>query len=229
MNDKIGDRMKRNYEEAFKIRLPMRMPVIIRLDGKCFHTFTKKMDKPFDINLIRSMADTAKYLCKNISGAQLAYIQSDEISILVHNYKKLDSEPWFYNEIQKMVSVSAGMASSHMSMIYSKPVIFDSRVFVLPESEVNNYFIWRQKDAIRNSISMVAQSLYSHKDLQNKNCLQMKELISNVSKVPWSDIPDYEKHGETVIKTDDGWIIDWRIPEFTNDHDYIEKLLKTEI
>jgi tRNA(His) 5'-end guanylyltransferase len=228
MNDKIGDRMKINYEEAFKIRLPMRMPVIIRLDGKCFHTFTKKMNKPFDNNLIKDMADTAKYLCKNIAGSQMAYVQSDEISILIHNYKKLDSEPWFHNEIQKMVSVSASIASSYMSRVYEKQVLFDSRVFVLPESEVNNYFIWRQKDAIRNSISMVAQSLYSHKELQNKSCSQMKEMIANRMDIKWDDINTHKKHGESIIKVDGSWVVDWEMPELTTNHDYVENLLKTE-
>ncbi len=227
MKNGLGSRMKRNYEEVFKYRLPMRMPVIIRLDGKCFHTFTRGMMKPFDEKLIYNMATVAHFLCEKISGAQLAYVQSDEISILLHGYKKLDSEPWFANEVQKMVSISASMASSTMSRLYNKEVLFDSRVFVLPEAEVCNYFIWRQKDAVRNSISMVAQSLYSHKQLHGKRSDDMQEMIFQKG-LNWNDISPHQKHGETVIKGEHGWFIDWECPTFTVDRNYINKLLEVE-
>ncbi len=173
----LDDRMKLYYEKPYNFILPMRMPVIMRLDGKCFHSFTKGMDRPFDEKLISNMCGLTKLLCKEISGSALAYTQSDEISILIHNYKKLTSQAWFNNEIQKMVSIASGVASSFFSRIYNQQVLFDSRVFVLPEAEVTNYFIWRQQDASRNSIQMYAQSMFSHKELQDKSCGILQDMM----------------------------------------------------
>ena len=220
----LGDRIKGYYESPFKIKLPMRMPVIIRLDGKAFHTYTKKYEKPFDSVLVARMVDTAKYLCENIQGAELAYTQSDEISILLHNYKRLNSGSWFDNEIQKIVSISAGMASSYFSMDSGELVQFDSRVFVLPEQEVCNYFIWRQQDWERNSIQMLSQSLYSHKQLQKKNQSQLQELCFKKGK-NWNDLSIQLKRGTCIVKNEREWGIDYNIPIFTRNRNYIEKRL----
>src|SRR5678816_495992 len=149
MIDSLGDRMKKFYEGVFSTSLPMRMPVIIRVDGKAFHKYTKNLTKPFDPLFELLMDKVGIKLCEEISGAQIAYIQSDEISILVHTYKRLNSEAWFANKIQKMASVSAGIASAQLTKLSTyifdeiRTAVFDSRVFVLPEAEVNNYFIWR--------------------------------------------------------------------------------------
>ena len=162
MNDSLGDRQK-GYEKAFNYILPRRMPVILRIDGVCFHSLTKGMERPFDSRLIDTMNYTALELCRQIQGAKLAYIQSDEISILIHNYTTLNSQPWFGNEIQKMVSVSAGIASASFNYARFKQwfldvregkggtfhldsiplATFDSRVFILPEADVTNYFLFR--------------------------------------------------------------------------------------
>lgn len=248
----IGGRMKNNYENVFKYRLPERMPVIIRLDGRAFHTLTKRFKKPFDKNFIFFMNETARYLCKEIQGVQLAYIQSDEISLLLHNYKKLDSQSWFNNEIQKMCSISAGIASSVFTVLlsdfeYAKhnqyntwiiPQQFDSRCFVLPEAEVVNYFIWRQKDWERNSIQMLAQSLYSHKELKNKNNLELQDMCWQKDK-DWEDLDVDLLRGrcirklyETQISETDTvpevWSLDNNIPIFAEHRDYIERYLKVE-
>ena len=221
--------MKHNYEQAFNFRLPSRMPIIMRLDGKCFHTFTQDMDKPFDTKLVTNMTLVAKKLCENIAGVQMAYIQSDEISLLIHNYKKFDTEGWFDNEIQKMCSTSAAIASAYMSSIYKKLVLFDSRVFVLPENEVNNYFIWREQDATRNSISMLAQSLHSHKELHKKNSKAMLSMIMEKAS-SWNDLPLQLQRGSCIIKDElsQKWVVDKKIPLFTNNHNYIDKLLIME-
>lgn len=87
----LGGRMKEYYEGVYNIKLPMRLPIIIRLDGKSFHTFTKDLKKPFDTSFIGWMNETAIYLCENIQGAMIAYVQSDEISILINNYKKINT------------------------------------------------------------------------------------------------------------------------------------------
>lgn len=122
VNDELGKRMKSFYEQVFTYRLARRMPVIIRLDGKAFHSFTKGFKKPFDDILIQTMQDTTKYLCENIQNCVLGYTQSDEISLLLIDYKKLNSEAWFDNEVQKMSSVSASMATLAFNKFLEKNI-----------------------------------------------------------------------------------------------------------
>lgn len=222
----IGERMKENYELVWRQRLPSRMPVIIRLDGKCFHTFTKDMKRPFDNHLSSNMALLSKHLCQEIQTTQIAYTQSDEISLLLHSYKKLDTEPWVNNEVQKNVSIAAGIASSYFSLLYDKEAIFDARVFVLPESEVVNYFVWRQQDATRNSISMLAQSLYSHKELIGKKSPELQELCFQKG-INWNALDPIQKRGFCTRKDSEGvWKTDDNTPIFTQDRDYIRNLLE---
>ena len=139
--DSLGDRMKK-YEGAYRISLPERMPVILRIDGKAFHTYTKGCKQPYDQSLVDVMDETAKYLCKNIMGARVAYVQSDEISILLNNYHDLNTQSWFDNTLQKMVSVSAGMASGVFTSLSPKIfgavklATFDSRAFIVPKEDV---------------------------------------------------------------------------------------------
>jgi len=111
MNDNLGDRMK-SYEDVWRQKLTPRMPVIIRLDGKSFHSFTKKFNKPFDKGCIEVMAQTAREVCSQIEGVVLGYVQSDEISVVLVNYKTYETQAWFDNNIQKIVSVSAAIAST---------------------------------------------------------------------------------------------------------------------
>jgi len=198
--EQIGTRMKENYEQAFKSYLPKRMPVIIRLDGKSFHTLTRTLNKPYDENFIYMMQQTALYLCKNVQNCIAAYVQSDEISLLLHNYKKLDTQSWFGNEVQKMVSISAALASSYFTELYYEAygnfntICFDSRAFVLPEAEVNNYFYWRYQDWVRNSIQMLAQSLYSHKELHKKNSADLHEMCFQKG-YNWAELKPHLKNG----------------------------------
>jgi len=107
----IGTRMKTFYEEALKTRLMKRTPVVIRIDGKAFHTFTKGFNKPFDQTLMSAMQATMKYLCENIQGCVLGYTQSDEITLILVDYQKLNSSAWFDYEVQKLCSISASMAT----------------------------------------------------------------------------------------------------------------------
>lgn len=111
IKDKLGDRMKHNYEEASKTRLTHRMPVVIRLDGRAWHTWTKGFRKPFDELLNKAMQSTMKYLCENIQGCVLGYVQSDEITLVLIDYQTLETSAWFDYEVQKMCSVSASMAT----------------------------------------------------------------------------------------------------------------------
>lgn len=242
MIDALGDRMK-GYEAAARMYLPRRMPVIIRVDGRAFHTLTRGCEKPFDGWLKHLMDETACTLCKEIDGAQLAYVQSDEISILMHNYKKLNTSPWFDNAVEKIVSVSAGVASAAFTyncLGNNKPpnkmAVFDARVFVLPEAEVCNYFIWRQRDAIRNAIHMVARTKFSDKELHSKNIDEIQAMLETVDVF----LPDYPlgfRRGRCALRyvapDSDGtvvskWAIDNDIPLFGTFRDYINRWLAVE-
>ncbi len=245
--DSLGDRMK-SYEKATRGYLTPGMPVIIRVDGRAFHTYTKGTKTPFDEKLMYAMDQVAIALCKEISGSQMAYVQSDEISILVADYKSERAMPWFGGNIQKMVSVSASIAGVEMTMqsrnvfydLYGglpKPACFDSRVFILPKEEVQHYFVWRQQDWVRNSLQMLSRSLYSHKELEGKNQSDMHELCFQKG-ANWNNLATKFKRGRCIVKKDlpvvipggpkagetilrPAWVVDEEIPTFTVDRCYI--------
>lgn len=234
MKDSLGDRMKSYYEDRTRIYLPRRTYTLIRIDGKSFHTYTKGLIKPFDDGLINDMDDTAKYLCKHIQGAKFAFVQSDEISILLTDFDKISTDAWFDGNIQKMASIAASLATakfnelrrvrafnvlrdfvlthtvndfhksntiSHLEEIFdNKLAMFDARVFTIPSRiEVSNYFIWRQQDTVRNSISSVAQSLYSTEELKRKSTSDMQEMIFQKGQ-NWNDYAPKYKRGRFIEK-----------------------------
>jgi tRNA(His) guanylyltransferase len=247
--DDLGTRMKENYENRSRICLPRRSHTIIRIDGKAFHTYTRGLTRPFDDGFMEDMDFTATYLCQHIQNAKFAYVQSDEISILLMDSDKLTTDAWFDNNVQKMASVSASMATAafnraRLSRVerrekevsdieMRKFAEFDSRVFQIPEwTEVENYFIWRQQDCVRNSISSVAQSLYSHKELNGKNTTEMQEMIFQKG-TNWNDYDAKYKRGRIVIK--DCYYIDEAVrsrwvtvncPIFTQDKEFISQAVK---
>lgn len=218
MKDELGDRMKKYYEDRTRITLPRRTYTIIRIDGKAFHTYTKGLNKPFDDGLMQDMDETACYLCKNMQGAKMGFVQSDEISILLTDFDKIGTDAWFDGNIQKMVSVAASMAAAEFNRLRLKRkfdttiatagtimelfkwATFDARVFTIPSDyEVENYMIWRQQDTVRNSISSVAQSLYSQKELAGKNVSEQQELIFQKG-INWNDYAPKYKRGRFISK-----------------------------
>lgn len=226
--DSIGNRMKDNYENRSKYKLIRRMPVIIRLDGKAFHTITKQCDKPFDEDISMIMTDGMKYLLENIQGAKLGYQQSDEISILLTDFDNLTTDAWFDNNIQKICSISASMLSARINSEWDfdhcwedefgkvglgwkfnseKLWMFDSRCFNIPKGEVNNYFVWRQQDWFRNSLQMLSRSHFSHKELHKKNTADMHDMLHSRG-VNWSDLKEKWKNGVTIYKGGIGLIED---------------------
>lgn len=225
MNDSLGDRMKL-YENAYRQTLLPRMPIIIRIDGRAFHTWTKGLERPFCDIFHNIMCKTAFELIQQISGAELAYTQSDEISILVHYYKRFNSESWFANNIQKIVSVSASIATAIFNehITHRSLATFDSRCFLLPENEVCNYFIWRQRDCVRNSILSYANHLCGHKECQNKNISELQELCFQKG-FNWNDVVPHFKRGSAIYKEDSLIKINKEIPTFSQDRDFIEKHL----
>jgi len=246
----LGDRMKQ-YESVSKTGLIHRMPVIIRLDGCHFHTFTKGFEKPFDEILMSSMMKTMKCLCSNIQGCVFGYTESDEISLVLIDYKKLNSSAWYDNEVQKICSVAASLCTLAFNRIFRAEVhshvpeyfndkekgkclsaynkalecgaTFDCRAFNLPKEEVCNYFIWRQQDATRNSIQSLAQSKFSHKELQGLSCDKLQDKLFNECGINWNDLETFKKRGTSCFNTGSDWTVDLNMPILTQDRDYINK------
>lgn len=224
----IGTRMKENYENRQRFYLTRRTPVIIRLDGKAFHTLTRNCEKPFDIRLNTSMVVTAQYLLSEIQGAKLAYIQSDEISILLTDYDNLDTEAWFNYNLQKIVSVSAAMASTYFNESYFYPgegrALFDARAFNIPREEVTNYFIWRQQDWTKNSVQMLARSCFSHKELHGKNQKAMITMLEEWD-VHWNELAEHWKNGTVVYKYMGGVLTENF--KFTDRRELVDAIVRT--
>ena len=265
VHDDLGTRMKTFYEQIPKTKLMRRTPVIIRIDGKAFHTFTRGFQKPFDEVLIKTMQETTKYLCENIQGCVLGYTQSDEISLVLVDYQRFETSAWFDYEVQKMCSIAAsmatmafnkffyenvflynGMASVDMSNkkypykeVYAKAVkkgaMFDARVFNIPKEEVTNYIYWRQLDASRNSIQMVGQANFSHRELQNKSCNNIQDMLMEQKGINWNDYPTVCKRGSACIYTEYenidgshhlGWVIDKEMPILKGEkREYVDRLV----
>ncbi len=276
--DDLGIRMKTFYEQIPKTKLMRRTPVMIRIDGRAFHTFTRGFQRPFDEVLIKTMQETTKYLCENIQGCVLGYTQSDEISLVLVDYQRFETSAWFDYEVQKMCSIAASMATmvfnrrfveNYLDFIAStewdfnsesgrkkyidiqsayetasqKGAMFDARVFNIPKEEVTNCIYWRQLDATRNSIQMVGQANFSHKELQNKSCNDIQDMLITQRGINWNDLPAYQKRGSCCIRNtmvcepwgnrmatndvpDDHWFVDKNIPIFRGeDREYIGKLI----
>jgi tRNA(His) 5'-end guanylyltransferase len=208
--------MKR-YEAPTQLVLPRRTYTIMRVDGRAFHTWTRGLAKPYDMGFMRCMDAAAIALCEEVSGAKFAFVQSDEISLLARDFDNIDTQAWFDGNIQKWVSVGASIASTafntsvlehinHSVTVPSKNYIglkdgdatFDARVFTIPDrTEVENYFIWRQKDAVRNSVTMLAQAYASHKQLQGKTVADRHEIIHKAGD-NWAKHPVSFKHGRVI-------------------------------
>lgn len=233
--DPIGDRMKR-YEAASDTFLTWRLPVILRVDGRAFHSYTRGLQRPFDSGFVDAMNGAAGALCAQLNGARLAYVQSDEISVLLFPWSRHESQPDFSNRVQKLVSISASIAASFVTSLSAKLFgetrccAFDARVFVLPHDEVTNYFYWRQLDASRNSVQMVARSRYSHKECHRQN---QKALIAKLEAdgVHWNVLPTWQKRGRCVVRNEEwrGWVVDGEIPIWKGDgREYIERFLRVD-
>lgn len=280
----LAERMK-GYEKRNRYYLQRRMPVILRLDMRAGHSFTKGFKRPFDEVFIKSMQETAQYLCENIQNCKLSYQQSDEITLLLVDYDKLNTDCFFDYRVDKLCSIAASMATMifnkafsknvedfeqyyateheingwygkgtpeyEMCQIYTKAVskgaMFDARCFNIPKEEVTNLVYWRQLDASRNSIQMVGQANFSHKELQNKSCNDIQDMLMTQKGINWNDLPTYQKRGSCCVrnkiviesdgvmataqlrdssKSENEWIIDTDIPIFKGEgREYIDRLV----
>lgn len=247
--DSLGDRQKR-YEAVSDVRLVRRTPVIVRVDGKAFHSLTKGLNRPVDLRLQECMWATAKALCEGLQGAKMAYTQSDEISVLLTDYTSLQSEAAFDYRLQKLCSIAGSIATSAFTREYvkhfpdsKKTPLFDARAFNVPREDVTNYFLWRQQDATRNSISMLAQAHFSAKRLHGMSCNLMKICLFQEKAIEWEECPTSQKRGVCVVRKEvqvvtsqetkwdktmpstairHKWVVDEDIPIFSQDRGYTD-------
>lgn len=195
-NSPLGNRMK-TYERTTRAWAPPRTYSLLRVDIRAAHTYLAKAEKPFDTQFMTDMDRVAEALCMEITGAVFAYTQSDEISVLFRDFAGLNTQPWFGGVLAKQISISAGLASATlMALRPGRLAMFDSRVWHMSDPiEVANYFVWRQRDAIRNSIQMVAQSKFPHSRLQGLNTDQLQELLFQEHGINWAKLAPGCKRG----------------------------------
>lgn len=197
-NDDLGNRMKQ-YENLETCRFLMRgLPTVVRIDGKSFHTYTRGLEKPFDFRLQMAMEETTKRLVEE-TNAVIGYTQSDEITLILPD----DRPILFEGKIFKLTSYLASFATMMFNQsIYENKryATFDCRVFQVPSrEEAVNCLIWREIDAVKNSVSALAQKYFSHKQLQNRNTQQKKDMLSDYG-VCWDALSGYCRKGSFVRK-----------------------------
>lgn len=225
--DSLGDRMKR-YENCYRLYLTRRTPVLIRLDGRAFHTLTKSCEKPFDHELIYAMNMAATAVANDMQGCVAFYHQSDEVTFFLRDYQSLVSEAWFDYNKSKIESVSASVMTAHFNAgfkKFDKLAYFDSRSFNIPKEEVVNAFLWRVRDWQRNSVTMVASEHFSHKELHGKNMTDRLDMLYEKG-VEYHKLDHHLRYGSL-------WISDgsnrWMRPEFEGSwnglNEYLEQFL----
>lgn len=235
MKDSLGNRMKENYEDRFRFELPRRMPCVIRLDGKAFHTFTKAFNRPFDERLSDAMNYAAEQLTGQVQGFKLAYLQSDECSILLTDYDQLDTKAWFDYNKAKMETISASVFTAFFNarlkeltvgkikMLGHELAFFDARAFSIPREDVANYFLWRAKDWERNSLSMYCRSFFSAKQLHGKDRQAQHDMLHAQGKNWATDLDPIWRNGTWIVRTDDGIVVRHDI---TSSYPSIEAVVK---
>jgi tRNA(His) 5'-end guanylyltransferase len=203
----LGDRMKR-YEQVSKGFLTPKMPVIIRVDGKAFHTFTRRFPKPFSKGLMEAMDDAAFTTALQMQGCVAFYVQSDEVTFLLTDWENHETQGWFNYNHQKIVSLSAAYMSVNFNKmiqcVTSENAVFDSRAFNVPREDVVNCFLWRMKDWHRNSIQMYARSVFSHKELHKKTLTDIHDMLFEHGKNWATDLTPREKNGSLFLRQDTG-------------------------
>jgi tRNA(His) 5'-end guanylyltransferase len=235
----------REYEDAYRIKFPRRMPLLIRVDGRAFHSFCSGMERPWDPTFVKAMNHVAKTLVTEISGAKIAYVQSDEITILLIDYNRYVSQPWFDKGLQKLVSISASISTmafnQWMSHYTDHPrkkmqwygnktnATFDSRAFVIPREDVCNAFIDRQRDCMRNAILSTGQEKIGRKKINGLDTLQILKILKDEHGITWrKDINNHFRNGRIVIKKDNAWIIPEETPIFGKERYVVDNLVWPE-
>lgn len=199
----LGDRMKA-YEHVWRQELPANSYTIIRIDGRAFHSYLQGCERPYDTRFMDDMDILTKEMCAEMQHVVLAYVQSDEVSFLLTDFETPQKEAWFRGNRDKVISTAAAL-STGLFMHHIRPndglATFDARAFTLPNAvEVANYFVWRQRDAMRNSIQMAGQAYFSHQELEYKDTDMIQEMLYSLHGVNWNGYPDGFKRGRVAFK-----------------------------
>jgi tRNA(His) 5'-end guanylyltransferase len=201
----IGVRFKTNYEAPACYHLTRRTPVVVRVDGRAFHTFTRKnFKRPFDGKFIDAMVGAAMYVASQMQGFKLGYVQSDEASFLLTDYDNFQTEPWFGYRKSKVETVCASLMTAGFARcmrLCDVPDLatFDARAFNIPESEVVNYFLWRARDWQRNSVQMYARAHFSHQLLQKCSHADIHEMLHSKGLNWATDLMGDERNGTYLV------------------------------
>jgi len=245
----LGDRMKA-YEDCYDFKMQARTPIVIRVDGKGFSKYTKAMGfkKPFDETLMKAMAETTRFTASSIEGCLFGYTQSDESTFVLRNDQSDESQPWFNNRIQKMVSITSSLFTAYFaSQVTGRQAYFDTRVFAVPTlDEAINCLVWRQRDATKNSIQAAAYYEVSAKEgrkttqklMHGLRGAELQELLFQKTGINWNDYPASFKRGigcykkKYVVPLNDGttversaWEIDKDLPIFSQDRNFLKEIL----
>jgi tRNA(His) guanylyltransferase len=250
LRDSLGDRMKTQYEHRTRFLLPRRTYTLIRLDGKAFHTFTRRLPRPYSLEFMVALDAATVALCEQVDGVVLAYVQSDEVSLLLTDFGTIQTQAWFGGNLQKLVSITASALTAHFNRFWQESperaltpgvAMFDSRVFTISDPvEVANYFVWRQQDATRNALSMAAQAHFPHRELMGAGRERLHDLLMSVG-VNFNDLPadfkrgrlfrsmtytvpnSFDVEGADVIRH--RWGKDSCLPVFTRDPQFLASLI----
>jgi len=195
----LGTRIKK-YEQCSDISLLPRGYIVIRVDGKSFHNFTKGMKKPFDFKLIDAMVGAGIMCSRKMQGFKLGYHQSDEFTFILSDMDSYETEMWFDRRVQKICSITASMFTVYFNQLLgTNDAMFDARAFNVPEEDIPNVIIWRQQDWERNSIQMLAHSIFSSKELYEKSNADIHEMLWSRN-LNWAKLPSQLKNGTLILK-----------------------------
>ena len=190
----------KDLEKEYRLYLPKKSYAVVRVDGKGFSKYTKKLKKPFDAEFTQDMQETARYLAENIDGAVLAYTQSDEISVVFSDLAGENTDWWFGGQTQKIVSITAAMATAKFNSLRPSGdvALFDARVHHLDNlGAVRSYLDWRQSDAIKNSVSMLASHHFSHKSLDGVSTYGRTMKLDEIG-VHYHDVAPWVREGALI-------------------------------
>lgn len=225
----IGDRIKSNYEKRARHELTRRTPVIVRVDGRAFHTFTKGMDKPFDQRLIDAMVVGAIAVSEEMQGFKAAFVQSDEASFFMTDYDTLQTSGWFDYCKSKIESISASVmtAAFNRKIAMKRDAHFDARAFNVPREEVANYFLWRSLDWERNSVSMYCNAHFSQKQMHRKSKASQHEMLHSIGCNWATDLTSQQRNGTWIFEN--GKTRTDILPKHSNINEILESLVECDV
>lgn len=220
-NTPLGDRMKA-YENVHRRVIRSNSCTVVRVDGRAFHSYLRGCKRPFDEEFVAHMNEVAQELCIHTQTALLAYVQSDEVSLLLTDYETPQKQPAYGGVEAKLISLSASIATATLNRLRpdGRAASFDARVFTLPNViETVNYLMWRQWDAKRNAVSMIGRAYFSHKELYGKSGNDIQEMLFQQHGVNIMDFDQGLRFGRVVVRQpSDGERPVWTVqaaPEFT--------------